>query len=57
MLATHPCLLSQSTVKGQVAAAAYLASSKGKQFPGISVTQLTSHLSMHIKVHVPPPHG
>ena len=46
-----PSSLSQTTVKGQVAAAAYLASSRGKQFPGISVTQLTSHLSMHIKVH------
>ena len=39
----------QTKVKGQVAAAAYLASSKGKMLPGISVTQLTAHLSMHMK--------
>ena len=41
--------LAQTTVQGQVAAAAYLASSKGKALPGVSVTALTSHLSMHMK--------
>ena len=42
-------LAAQSTIQGQLAAAAYLASSKNKALPGISVTQLTSHLNMHIK--------
>jgi len=37
------------TVQGQLAAAAYLASSKGKMVPGMSVTALCSHLSMHMK--------
>jgi hypothetical protein len=44
------CDAEQSTVQGQLAAAAYLASSQGKMLPGISVTQLTQHLNMHMKV-------
>ena len=45
----YSSLAAQSTIQGQLAAAAYLASSKNKALPGISVTQLTSHLNMHIK--------
>ena len=45
----YSSLAAQSTIQGQLAAAAYLDSSKNKALPGISVTQLTSHLNMHIK--------
>ena len=40
----------QTKYHGQVAAVAYLASSRGKQFPGINVLQLTEHFSMDVKV-------
>ena len=53
-LASGCAACAQATIQGQLAAAAYLASSKGKLTPGVSVTQLTSYFSMHMKARAPP---
>ena len=42
----------QAIINGQVASVAFFISSKGKQYPGVSLLQLTDLLSMNLKVRL-----